>query len=72
MDGLFTPYTLAVDAGAHSADALALLLAAPSAANPPAAPLHLPGVPPQEAVDRLLSAYEALVHVDIALPEVAS
>jgi len=63
---------LAVDAGAYSADALALLLAAPSAANPPAVPLHLPGVPPQEAVDRLLSADEALVRVDVALPEVAS
>ena len=69
---LLAAMALAVDAGAHSADALALLLAAPSAANPPAAPLPLPGVPPQEAVDRLLSAYEALVHVDIALPEVAS
>jgi len=69
---LLAAMALAVDAGAYSADALALLLAAPSAANPPAVPLHLPGVPPQEAVDRLLSAYEALVHVDTALPEVTS
>ncbi len=69
---LLAAMALAVDAGAYSADALALLLAAPSAANPPAVPLHLPGVPPQGAVDRLLSAYEALVHVDTALPEVTS
>jgi len=60
------------DAGAYSADALALLLAAPRRATPPAPALLLPGVPPQEAVDRLLSADEALVRVDVALPEVAS
>ena len=71
-DELLAAMARADDAGAYSADALALLLAAPSAANPPAVPLHLPGVPPQEAVDRLLSADEALVRVDVALPEVAS
>jgi len=72
MADLLAAMALAAAAGAHSADALALLLAVPVTANPPAAPLHLPGVPPQSAVDRLLSAYEALVHVDVALPEVAS
>ncbi len=71
-DELLAAMALADDAGAYSADALALLLAAPRHAGPPAPPLLLPGVPPQSAVDRLLSAYEALVHVDIALPEVAS
>ena len=71
-DELLAAMALADDAGAHSADALALLLVAPRHATPPTAPLHLPGVPPRAAVDRLLSAYEALVHVDVALPEVAS
>jgi len=71
-DELPAAMALADDAGAYSADALALLLAAPRHATPPAPALLLPGVPPQSAVDRLLSAYEALVRVDIALPEVAS
>ena len=60
------------DAGTYSADALALLLAAPRRGTPPAPALLLPGVPAQREVDRLLSVYEALVHVDVALPEVAS
>ncbi len=60
------------DAGTHSADALAHLLAAPRRDTPPAPALLFPGVPAQQEVDRLLSVYEALVHVDIALPEVAS
>ena len=71
-DELLAAMALADDAGAYSADALALLLAAPRHAGPPAPPLLLPGVPPQGEVDRLLSAYEALVRVDEALPEVAS
>ncbi len=60
------------DAGTHSADALALLLAAPRRGTPLPPALLLPGVPAQREVDRLLSVYEALVHVDVALPEVAS
>jgi len=60
------------DAGTHRADALARLLAAPRRDTPPAPALLLPGVPDQREVDRLLSVYEALVHVDVALPEVAS
>jgi transposase len=57
-------------AGAYSADALALLLAgaAPTAPDPPV--LNLPGVPSQADVDRVPSAYEALVLVDVALAEV--
>jgi hypothetical protein len=71
-DELLAAMALADDAGAYSADALALLLVAPRRAAPPAPLLLLPGVPPQGEVDRLLSAYEALVQVDEALPEVAS
>jgi len=71
-DELLAAMARADDAGAYSADALALLLAAPRRATPPAPALLLPGVPPQSAVDRLLSADEALVRVDVALPEVAS
>lgn len=71
-DELRAAMALADGAGAYSADALALLLAAPARPAPRAPLLLLPGVPPQGAVDRLLSAYEALVQVDVALPEVAS
>ncbi len=71
-DELLAAMALADDAGAYSADALALLLAAPPRPAPGAPVLLLPGVPPQGEVDRLLSAYEALVQVDVALPEVAS
>ena len=56
------------DAGTYSADALALLLSTPRAAAPPPAPLRLPELPPQAAIDRLLSSYEAWVHIDVALP----
>lgn len=63
---------LADGAGAYSADALTLLLAAPPHPVPRAPLLLLPGVPPQGEVDRLLSAYEALAQVDEALPEMAS
>jgi hypothetical protein len=55
------------DAGTYSADALTLLLSTPRAATPPPAPLLLPELPPQAAVDRLLSSYEAWVHIDVAL-----
>jgi transposase len=71
-DELLAAMALADAAGAYSADALALLLATPPQAARPVAPLRLPGVPSQGEVDRLLSAYEALVRVDVALPEVAS
>jgi transposase len=71
-DELLAAMALADAAGAYSADALALLLAAPRRPMPLPPPLQLPGVPSQGEVDRLLSAYEALVRVDEALPEVAS
>jgi hypothetical protein len=58
---------LADDAGTYSAAALALLLHTPRPAAPP--PLRLPALPPQAEVDRLLSVYEAWVHVDTALAE---
>ena len=60
------------DAGPHRAAALARHLDAPRRGAAPAPALLLPGVPAQREVDRLLSVYEALVHVDVALPEVAS
>ncbi|GAC1552783.1 MAG: hypothetical protein NVS2B9_17970 [Myxococcales bacterium] len=60
---------LADDAGTYSADALALLLSAPRPAAPPPAQVRLPALPPQAEVDRLLSVYEAWVHVDVALAE---
>jgi hypothetical protein len=59
---------LADAAGSYSADALAVLLAAPAPTRPLLPPLALPGLPPQGEVDRLLSVYEAWVHVDEALP----
>jgi hypothetical protein len=34
--------------------------------------LHLPGVPAQAEIDRLLSVYETWVHVDVACPEAVS
>ncbi len=60
---------LADDAGTYSAAALALLLGAPRPAAPPPPSLRLPALPSQAEVDRLLSSYEAWVHVDVALPE---
>jgi len=57
------------DAGTYSADALALLLGTPRPAAPPPPSLRLPALPSQAEVDRLLSSYEAWVHVDVALPE---
>ncbi len=56
------------DAGTYSADALALLLTTPRPSTSPP-PLALPDLPAQAEVDRLLSVYEAWVHVDIALPD---
>ncbi len=60
---------LADDAGTYSAAALALLLCVPRPAAPPSPSLRLPALPSQAEVDRLLSSYEAWVHVDVALPE---
>jgi hypothetical protein len=69
-DDLLAAMTLATLAGSYSADALRLLLAQPSAA-PPVPRLTLPGVPSQAEIDRPLSAYEAFVTIDVALPVVA-
>jgi hypothetical protein len=66
---LLAAMALADDAGTYSADALALLLAGPQPAVPAPPRLPLPDLPTQAEVDRLLSSYEAWVHVDIALPE---
>jgi hypothetical protein len=67
-DHLLAAMALADDAGSYSAAGLALALAAPRPVPAPAPVLRLPGVPPQAAVDRLLSVYEAWVHVDVATP----
>ena len=61
--------TLAILAGSYSADALRLLLARP-ATTAPIPRLTLPGVPSQAEIDRPLSAYEAFVTIDVALPAV--
>jgi transposase len=66
---LLAAMALADAAGTYNADALALLLTHPRPAVLPPARLAFPDVPPQAEVDRLLSVYEAWVHVDIALPE---
>jgi transposase len=69
-DALLAAMARADDAGAYSADAVALLL---SATHPPQSPpptLRLVGVPLQSEVDRALSVYETWVQVDEALPEV--
>jgi hypothetical protein len=58
------------DAGAYSAEALAVLLATPPPLTVPAPPLRLVGVPPQSEVDRALRVYEAWVEIDEAVPEV--
>ncbi len=71
-DDLRAAMALADEAGSYSADALALLLAAPRPVPRPAPVLRLPGVPEQAEVDRLLSVYETWVHVDVATPEVLS
>lgn len=67
---LLAAMALAQMAGTYSADALALLLAAPRVSLPTPT-LSLPGVPLQAEIDRQLSVYEAWVEVDVALPEVA-
>jgi len=56
------------DAGTYNAAALALLLAAPVPAPVAPPPVPFVGLPSQAEVDRLLSSYEAWVHVDVALP----
>jgi transposase len=71
-DDLLAAMARADRAGTYSAAALATLLATPRPAALPAPLLLPPGVPPQAAVDRLLSSYETWVHVDVARPEVAS
>jgi transposase len=71
-DDLRAAMALADEAGSYSADALALLLAAPRPAAAPAPVLHLPGVPAQSEIDRLLSVYETWVQVDVARPEAVS
>jgi transposase len=71
-DDLLAAMALADDAGSYSADALALLLAAPRPVAAPAAVLLLPGVPAQAEIDRLLSVYETWVQVDVARPEAVS
>ena len=65
---LLAAMALADDAGTYSADALALLLDTPRPVSPAPPRLTLPAVPAQAEVDRLLSSYEAWVHVDVALP----
>lgn len=71
-DALLAAMARATEAGAYSADALTLLLTErPALVAPSLPPLALPGVPAQAEVDRLLSVYEALVQIDVALPEVS-
>ena len=67
-DDLLAAMALAEEAGAYSAAALALLLVTPRPVPAPAPILPLAGVPAQAEVDRLLSVYEAWVHVDVARP----
>jgi transposase len=72
-DALLAAMALADEAGAYSADTLAVLLARPRQPSPMASPaLVLPGVPSQAEVDRLLSVYETWVQVEVALPEVSA
>ena len=63
---------LADDAGSYSADALALLLAAPRPVAAPAPVLLLPGMPAQAEIARLLSVYETWVPIDVARPAAVS
>ncbi|HEX5501819.1 MAG TPA: IS21 family transposase [Thermomicrobiales bacterium] len=58
----------AAGAGRYSAEALGALLGR-ARARPAIPPLALPGVPSQAEIDRPLSAYEALVQVDVAREE---
>jgi len=62
---LLAAMALADEAGAYSADALALLLAQPGPSRPPWQ-VVLPDQPPQAEVDRSLAVYEAWVHVERA------
>ncbi len=65
---LLAAMALAAQAGSYSAEALASLLTRPQPSRP-VAPLVLAGLPSQAELDRPLSAYEGLVHVDEALAE---
>ena len=58
---LLVAMALADEAGAYSADALALLLPSPTPGRPPL-PVVVADQPPQAAVDRPLAVYEAWVH----------
>ncbi|GAC1482519.1 MAG: hypothetical protein NVS2B11_08010 [Acetobacteraceae bacterium] len=72
---LLAAMALAGETSVYGADYLQALLAPPNAAlaNARTQPaLALLVGPTQAEVDRLLSSYEALVHVDIAVPEVFS
>ena len=64
---LLSAMELAAQANAFGAEYLRALLAGPAHANRPSvhalAPLVLPGVPDQAAVERTLALYEAFVHV---------
>jgi transposase len=72
-EALLAAMAVADEAGAYSAEALAMLLARPRPLTPARrAALTLPGIPPQAEVDRQLSVYETWVQVEVALPEVAS
>ncbi len=61
MADLLAAMARADEAGAYSAAALAMLLAAPAPARPPLQAV-LADQPPQAAVDRPLAAYEAWAH----------
>ncbi len=60
----------AVAAGTYQVEALERLLASPPTSALPVSVFRLAGAPPQQAIDRALSVYEAWVEIDVALPEV--
>jgi hypothetical protein len=62
---LLAAMALASQAGSYSAAALECLLTTPQR-HLQVQSLVVPGVPPQSDVDRLLSSYEAWVHIDEA------
>lgn len=69
---LLAAMALASETEVYGADYLQVLLASPNVAPAGAGTLPaltLLALPPQAEVDRLLSSYEALVQVDIAVPE---
>jgi hypothetical protein len=63
---LLTAMTAATQAGSYTAAALQALVSPSLSAPLHRSSLTLPGAPPQAEIDRPLSAYEALVHVDVA------